>query len=268
MKIKILILLSFFLFPKISLHTQGIPDCFCFPDLNEYYSAEYIPDSLWAFDTCAIGFTGNCDDIFTMASSNSSTFNWRKQLHAKEGWSLSFDDDQFPFSSIKMTFYTWEDISDNFSYFKQSFKAIEDTFGHYVLYNYRKYPDSLNYNDGFRLVFDNYVNICSVESTLVYIDSLYSWYNWIWESPNVEYLKYLNYDIKIYPNPTPDKINIIFKNEQIISSIKLFSLTGILLNSFKFENFTDKIELDLSDYPTGIYFLQTGDEFHKVVIIK
>ncbi len=269
MKIKILILLSLFLFPKSSLITQEIPDCYCFPDLNEFYSSESIPDSLWAFDTCAIGLTGNCDDILAMVDIPSSTFPWQERLLAKEGWSIAFDDDQFPFSSTTLTYYTWEDISDNNSYFKQAFKAIEDTFGHYVLYkNNPSFPDSIYYKDGLHLIFDNYVHLRSVERTLGHIDILYSWYEWIWEPQNVEYLRYLNYDIKIYPNPTTNKLNIIFKNEQLISSIKLYSLTGILLNNFKFYNYSDKIELDLSEYPIGIYFLQTGDEFHKVVIIK
>jgi len=63
-----------------------------------------------------------------------------------------------------------------------------------------------------------------------------------------------NSEITIYPNPTNSKLNI-----EIESHITLYNLQGILLKE------TYGKEIDISEYPHGIYFLRVEGKTVKVV---
>ncbi|ASK30157.1 hypothetical protein CEY12_08535 [Chryseobacterium sp. T16E-39] len=70
-------------------------------------------------------------------------------------------------------------------------------------------------------------------------------------------------DVTIYPNPTSDLVNI--KSKIDVASISLFSIDGKKLS----ENYREN-KIDLSAYPTGVYFLnivlKDGTTFkHKIV---
>jgi hypothetical protein len=73
-------------------------------------------------------------------------------------------------------------------------------------------------------------------------------------SPNANIPEIKSADIKIYPNPTKDKVYI-----EIESNIKLYNMHGMLLQE------TFGKEIDLSDYLQGIYFLQVEGKMIKVV---
>jgi hypothetical protein len=69
--------------------------------------------------------------------------------------------------------------------------------------------------------------------------------------------------VSIYPNPTSGRL--IINLEKGISSIAIKNNLG--QNLFKnYPNSKDKLELDISTYPSGIYFLHL--KFEDEVIIK
>jgi len=75
--------------------------------------------------------------------------------------------------------------------------------------------------------------------------------------------------IKIYPNPSNGIINI--ENNEHIKDISIFSMTGQLVNSIKYEQNNSKlINMDISQLDKGIYFLsiQTETSIFTKKIIK
>jgi len=66
--------------------------------------------------------------------------------------------------------------------------------------------------------------------------------------------------IKLYPNPTIDKVYINLDNGiEITPELKLYSTDGRLLKQ------TRNIEIDLSGYSQGVYFLSVDGEMVKIV---
>ena len=77
--------------------------------------------------------------------------------------------------------------------------------------------------------------------------------------------------IIIYPNPTTGMVNI--SSSQAIDNIEVFDVTGKLVLSHRNDNHQKHIELDLSAFSNGIYFIQTHNQnaektLNKVVISK
>lgn len=76
----------------------------------------------------------------------------------------------------------------------------------------------------------------------------------------------LNNEMKIYPNPS--KNNVTFSNlqENSISKIEIFNLTGKLLKEMPIQN-QEKITTNLSSFESGIYLIKTisvSDENNKI----
>jgi hypothetical protein len=77
--------------------------------------------------------------------------------------------------------------------------------------------------------------------------------------------------IIIYPNPTTGMVNI--SSYQAIETIEVFDVTGKLVHSHRNDTHQKHIELDLSAFGNGIYFIQTHNQnaektLNKVVISK
>ena len=75
----------------------------------------------------------------------------------------------------------------------------------------------------------------------------------------------------IYPNPTTGIVNI--SSSQAIDNIEVFDVTGKLVLSHRNDTHQKHIELDLSAFGNGIYFIQTHNQnaektLNKVVISK
>jgi hypothetical protein len=75
----------------------------------------------------------------------------------------------------------------------------------------------------------------------------------------------------IYPNPTTGMVNI--SSSQAIDNIEVFDVTGKLVLSHRNDTHQKHIELDLSAFGNGIYFIQTHNQnaektLNKVVISK
>lgn len=74
----------------------------------------------------------------------------------------------------------------------------------------------------------------------------------------------LNQAIQVYPNPTNDMLNIAFANDFQPYNLTLVNAVGQLMMTQKKVS-TNKLQLNLSNYPKGIYFLQLEIGSQKVV---
>lgn len=74
----------------------------------------------------------------------------------------------------------------------------------------------------------------------------------------------LNQNIKVYPNPTNDLLNVAFANDFQPYNLTLINVFGQVV-LIKKNISTNRLQLNLSNYPNGIYFLQIEIENQKVV---
>jgi hypothetical protein len=94
----------------------------------------------------------------------------------------------------------------------------------------------------------------NIEFTVTEVNSLFEINN-IYDKP-----------IKVYPNPALNQINIKYPNDLIISSIKLYAITGRLIKTFPKE----EKQLNISGLPAGLYILYVeanGKIFREKIII-
>ncbi len=68
-------------------------------------------------------------------------------------------------------------------------------------------------------------------------------------------------------NPVTNKLNIHFQNVNSPFRIELFSLTGMLLESFMFAG-NERTELDFSSLKSGLYILHISDSSHSAQVKK
>jgi hypothetical protein len=61
-------------------------------------------------------------------------------------------------------------------------------------------------------------------------------------------------ELIVYPNPAGDYVNIHLNGQNTFSNVKVFSSTGLLLDSFKLEE-TNRTRLDVQQYHPGVYFI-------------
>jgi hypothetical protein len=64
----------------------------------------------------------------------------------------------------------------------------------------------------------------------------------------------------IYPNPVKDVMNINCKD---IKQVSLFNVVGQKIESYRTEG-NDKVQIDLSGLPSGVYFLQAVNQGHNL----
>ena len=74
--------------------------------------------------------------------------------------------------------------------------------------------------------------------------------------------------IEFYPNPSDGKITLILPLESDVTSIQIFDIDGNKLIDFfhRVNKFSKEIKLDLSQYPTGVYFINLSAENLKETI--
>ena len=88
--------------------------------------------------------------------------------------------------------------------------------------------------------------------------------------PNVENIRLKLNDIVLYPNPTPDIVNIRY-HTNAESRIELYDITGRKIMVVQFVSGEYKTSIDLSKLSNGIYsykYLIAGIELHTGKIIK
>ena len=74
------------------------------------------------------------------------------------------------------------------------------------------------------------------------------------------YKRQTTYYIKIYPNPTNDKLNIVAPKDIIVS---LFDIQGRELFKQK-----DATQIDMSSYASGVYIIQFTNAEGQVIAKK
>jgi hypothetical protein len=68
-------------------------------------------------------------------------------------------------------------------------------------------------------------------------------------------------EIRLFPNPTSDKITLVSKETQGI--VRLFNYAGMMVME---QEKTEEIqEIDLSNFPNGIYFVEFTGTVFKVI---
>jgi len=72
-----------------------------------------------------------------------------------------------------------------------------------------------------------------------------------------EDLKGETYQVKVYPNPTKDKVNLIWKPElgDLIEKIEYVAYNFTQFRPIPFNKREGKVTLDLSDQPLGMYVI-------------
>ncbi|WP_146810829.1 T9SS type A sorting domain-containing protein, partial [Empedobacter brevis] len=75
-------------------------------------------------------------------------------------------------------------------------------------------------------------------------------------------------DIEVYPNPTPDIVNVLINKEFEKATIEVYNLTGQHLQT-KEVNYRST-PVSLGKYPAGVYILKikTNNQTESIKIIK
>ena len=66
------------------------------------------------------------------------------------------------------------------------------------------------------------------------------------------------YNFAIYPSPSTGIFTIQFNNKEKILGLEIYSSTGILV--FNTSNITPTLEIDISGFSTGSYFVKARTE--------
>lgn len=85
---------------------------------------------------------------------------------------------------------------------------------------------------------------------------------------SVAELAHENNHVSVYPNPSNGTFNLKTKDVKLGSSIDIFDISGRRIDAFILED--SDMEIDMSDYPQGIYLLQikNDDALHHIKIVK
>ncbi len=73
------------------------------------------------------------------------------------------------------------------------------------------------------------------------------------------------YPENVYPNPTSGIINISNNSLLLRVQCTITNQLGEVLNTINIHNINNQSQIDLSEYPKGIYFFKTQDKVYKVV---
>jgi plastocyanin len=76
-------------------------------------------------------------------------------------------------------------------------------------------------------------------------------------------------DIRLYPNPAIDHINIMAENESI-KSLRIFAMNGEKVGELSFSRLSwiSDYSVDLSNYPTGVFFFEFTLDSNRKKIVK
>ncbi|MBU8891959.1 MAG: T9SS type A sorting domain-containing protein, partial [Bacteroidales bacterium] len=92
-------------------------------------------------------------------------------------------------------------------------------------------------------------------------ETFYSYYE-VSESSGIKQFAYNN--LKIYPNPATDIINIVFSDGSKTETIKLFNLIGEKVLEASDIN-SSEVSVNLNQFAKGIYFLQIDNGYNRIV---
>lgn len=72
---------------------------------------------------------------------------------------------------------------------------------------------------------------------------------------------------RVYPNPVMNSLNIEFETINTDTEVEIYSTNGQLMyKDVEYRNFgINKVSVDMSNYPTGMYIVRLGNEVKKVI---
>jgi len=78
---------------------------------------------------------------------------------------------------------------------------------------------------------------------------------------------------EVFPNPSTDQVNLrITSNTEMVTQLQIFNARGTLVNNAKIdiEEGFNEVELNIMDYPTGLYFVlfETGTKHDPIYFVK
>lgn len=71
--------------------------------------------------------------------------------------------------------------------------------------------------------------------------------------------------VKLFPNPTNDKITIVNQSKIKINSIKLLDSSGKLIQNFNLNENREEFDISLKSYPAGVYFIKLNSEKEEII---
>ena len=74
-------------------------------------------------------------------------------------------------------------------------------------------------------------------------------------------------DVNVYPNPTVNSVTIDFETDLQDIPVELYSLNGQLLEVNNDNRYfgRNSVQMEMYDYPKGMYLIKVGDEVKKIV---
>jgi hypothetical protein len=123
---------------------------------------------------------------------------------------------------------------------KSSTNNITVSFGNTSISGNIKVKGHNDFGDGTESILSISVNKCST-----------------YENENISTLNKIN----AYPNPSSGLVEIsINELSEIDYKIEVFNLTGLIIQSISKRNTENKVQIDLSMYPSGLYFFKISSK--------
>ena len=194
---------------------------------------------------------------------NSPTF---REKYAKKKFRMYFEESNYPFNSVldSLEEKSVDEIPLSKIELRNSFLALENVLGSYVLVGLdpsdKEFPYNLHKSTVVDIVFEDYQNI---DSVCIHFKN----------TTSIEEIEYLNrafvycgvhdknnQSVQIYPNPSKTKITVEFEKISFIEKINIYDVNGELVKIIDYTN-----QIDISDLPTGVYFVTHGNYFGKFI---
>ena len=106
-------------------------------------------------------------------------------------------------------------------------------------------------------------NLADVNNSASSKDVVFAFSKWPTSVSNVNQI---TDDVSIYPNPAKGDINVVFNGNAGIKNISVYNLIGKVVSVYKVNG--NSAKLDLSNMPSGIYFMRLVDNTGRIVATR
>ncbi len=73
-------------------------------------------------------------------------------------------------------------------------------------------------------------------------------------------------DVKLYPNPASDEVNLVFSQNPDIKTVAIYNVIGKMMSVYKVNG--TSANLNISSIPSGIYFVRMANSHGDVVVTR
>lgn len=232
-------------------------------------STKAVPDSCLKMVTPHDRWNGmNRDSVMADSCHNSPTYG---KWYSKKGY--FFGTENYPFNPKPISESdrkTWRDIDSQFATTRDGFELLEQKFGEFTIRRYEDGGDDSMHLEAptFIIDFKNYQLVDSVIYYVEKIDSVmgcnlnnYPFDLFVQYNSNCE-----NFEFNIIRN----NITVIFTESYLVKKntteiiIEIFNILGNKVKNIKLI-LNKRIEIDMSDFVPGIYFLRIDNEIIKFI---